>query len=63
MIEALIEGKVMPSEVAELAKGRLRGKKDLLKQAVVGQRSSRHRFLLKGILAPNSMVRSTFYRN
>ena len=49
MIEALIEEKVVPSEVAELAKGRLRGKKDLLERAVVGQLSDRHRFLLKGI--------------
>jgi len=49
MIEALIEGTITPNQIAELAKGRLRGKKTLLKQAVLGKRSSRHRFLLRGI--------------
>lgn len=49
MIEALIEEQIVPSEIAQLAQGRLRGKKNLLKQALVGKLSDRHRFLLKGI--------------
>jgi transposase len=51
MIEALIEGEQAPEELAELARGRLRGKKGALKRALIGQLSDRHRFLLRGIQA------------
>ena len=49
MIEALIEETITPNQIAELAKGRLRGKKALLKKAVMGKLSDHHRFLLRGI--------------
>ena len=49
MIAALIEGKQPPELMAELAKGRLRAKKEQLKHALVGHLSDRHRFLLASV--------------
>jgi transposase len=49
MIAALIEGRQTPELIAELAKGRLRGKKEQLEQALVGRVSDRHRFLLERV--------------
>lgn len=49
MIDALIAGEQTEEVMAEAAKGRLRSKKDELKQALVGNLSDRHRFLLKRI--------------
>lgn len=49
MIEALIEGKKGPDEIAKLSLGRLGKKRPELKRALEGKLSDRHRFLLKGI--------------
>jgi transposase len=49
MIEALLEGKKTPYEIAELALGRLRVKKKEIRMSLDGQLSDRHRFLLKQI--------------
>src|SRR5256886_2932348 len=46
MLEALVEGKATPQEMAELAKGRLRQKIDELGPALEGKLEEHHRFLL-----------------
>jgi transposase len=47
MLEALVEGKSTPQEMAELAKGRLRQKIDELGPALEGKLEEHHRFLLR----------------
>ena len=51
MLAALLAGEVDPSVLAELARGRMRAKRDLLEQALQGQFKSHHRFLLSEQLA------------
>src|SRR5437870_581644 len=46
MVEALVEGKATPQEMAELAKGRLREKIPQLEAALEGRLEEHHRFLL-----------------
>ncbi len=46
ILEALIEGETEPALLAELARGRLRAKRDLLAQAVIGRFTAHHAFLL-----------------
>jgi transposase len=50
MIQALIEGQTDPVELAELARGRLRAKLPQLEQALEGQVSAHHRFLLGALM-------------
>ncbi len=47
MLEALVEGKATPQEMAELAKGRLRQKIDELGPALEGKLEEHYRFLLR----------------
>src|SRR2546427_4268779 len=47
MVEALVEGKATPQEMAELAKGRLREKIPQLEAALEGRLEEHHRFLLR----------------
>jgi len=47
MLEALVEGKTTPAEMAELAKGRLRNKIAQLEPALEGRMEEHHRYLLK----------------
>jgi transposase len=47
MVRALVEGKSTPSEMAALARGRLRKKTDRLTLALRGKLEDHHRFLLK----------------
>lgn len=47
MLRAMIQGKRDPAELAELARGRLRGKLPLLEQAARGSLNEHHRFLLE----------------
>ena len=47
MLRAIIAGKTDPVELAELARGRLRGKIPLLQQAAHGSLNEHHRFLLE----------------
>jgi transposase len=47
MLEALVEGKAAPEEMAELAKGRLRNKIPELGPALEGKLEEHHRFLLR----------------
>jgi len=51
MIEALIEGRLKPDEMAKLAVRRLRKKEAELELALEGNVSDRHRFLLRQIIS------------
>ncbi len=51
MLTALLAGEVDPSVLKELARGRMRSKRDLLSQALQGQLKPHHRFLLSEQLA------------
>ena len=51
MLTALLAGEVDPSILAELARGRMRSKRDLLSQALQGQLKPHNRFLLSEQLA------------
>lgn len=46
MLRALIAGETDPRVLADLAKGRLRNKRELLEQALAGRVRPHHRFLL-----------------
>jgi transposase len=46
MLEQLIQGQTDPATLAELAKGRLREKRELLEQALAGTFQAHHRFML-----------------
>ncbi len=50
ILHALLDGQQDPQRLAELARGRLRNKRDELAQAVQGTRRDHHRFLLKSQL-------------
>jgi len=50
MLNAIIEGKATPSEMAELAKGRLREKREELNKALEGRVKPHHRFVLTELL-------------
>lgn len=50
MLEALRQGKSDPAELAELARGRLRGKIPELRVALEGEMSEHHRFLMGMLL-------------
>ena len=50
MLEALIEGKSESSQMAELAKGRLRSKREELGNALEGRVKAHHRFILRELL-------------
>jgi transposase len=47
MLQALVEGKATPHEMAELAKGLLRKKIPELELALEGKMEEHHRFLLR----------------
>jgi transposase len=46
MLEAMVEGQVDPAAVSELARGRLRKKREALEQALTGVVRDHHRFLI-----------------
>lgn len=47
MLQALIEGQADPEQMAELARGRMRSKREALAQALSGRVKDHHRFLLE----------------
>jgi transposase len=47
IIEVLIKGKLRAEEMAELSKGRLRQKREDLKEALVGEVREHHKFMIK----------------
>ncbi len=50
MLAALVEGQSSPLEMAELAHGRMRDKRDLLAKALEGRMQAHHRFVLGQLL-------------
>jgi transposase len=50
MLQALIEGQASPEQMADLAKGRLREKRDVLVKALEGRIKPHHRFVLTELL-------------
>lgn len=50
MLEALIAGQAQPTEIASLAKGRLREKREELSKALSGRVQAHHRFVLTELL-------------
>src|SRR5262249_20511336 len=51
MLEALVDGEVEPSELAQHARGRMKSKKALLEEALEGSVGPHQRFLLRQLLA------------
>jgi transposase len=51
MLEALLAGETDPKVLADLARGRMREKRALLEQALVGRLRAHHRFLISELLA------------
>lgn len=51
ILKAIIDGKASPTEMAELAKGRLREKRDQLSHALEGRVKPHHQFVLTELLA------------
>lgn len=51
MLEALLQGEADPNALAQLARGRMRSKRDLLAQALQGRFTAHHRFLIREQLA------------
>jgi transposase len=51
MLEALLQGEVDPYVLAQLARGRMRSKRDVLAQALQGHFTAHHRFLIQEQLA------------
>jgi transposase len=62
MLEALIEGTASPQAMADLAKGRLRAKREALEQALVGRVEDHHRFILQELLCQIDSLDETLER-
>lgn len=62
MLQALIEGQASPEQMAELAKGRLREKRDELVKALEGRVKPHHRFVLTELLCQIDSLEETVAR-
>jgi transposase len=62
MLEALIEGQASPEEMAELAKGRLRDKREELTKALEGRVKPHHQFILAELLCQIDSLDETIAR-
>ena len=62
MLEAIVEGHSSPAGMAELARGRLREKRDLLAKALEGRVQAHHRFVLTELLAQIDSLDETIER-
>lgn len=62
MLEAIVEGQSSPAEMAELAHGRMREKRDLLTKALEGRVQAHHRFVLTELLAQIDSLDETIER-
>jgi len=62
MLEAIIEGKANASEMAELAKGRLREKREQLAKALEGRVKPHHQFVLAELLCQIDSLDETIAR-
>jgi transposase len=62
MLDALIAGQASPEEMAQLAQGRMRGKRELLTQALEGRVKPHHRFILTELLCQIDRLEPTLSR-
>jgi transposase len=62
MLEAIIEGQSDSAQMAELARGRMRDKRDLLTQALEGHVQGYHRFVLAELLTQIDSLDETIQR-
>jgi transposase len=62
MLEALIAGNARPEEMAELAKGRMREKREDLAKALEGRVKAHHRFVLTELLCQIDSLEETIAR-
>lgn len=62
MLAALIEGQASPEQMAELAKGRLREKREDLVKALAGRVKPHHRFVLTELLCQIDSLEETIAR-
>ncbi len=62
MLEALVAGNVSPEDMAELAKGRMRHKRDQLSRALEGRVKPHHQFILAELLAQIDSLDETIAR-
>jgi transposase len=62
MLDALIAGQASPEEMAQLAQGRMRGKRELLTQALEGRVKPHHRFILTELLCQIDRLEQTLSR-
>jgi len=62
MLEAIVSGQSNPAEMAELARGRMRDKRDLLTKALEGHVQAHHRFVLTELLAEIDNLDETIQR-
>lgn len=62
MLDALIAGSATPDQMAELAKGRMREKRDQLTKALEGRVKAHHRFVLTELLCQIDSIEETIAR-
>jgi transposase len=62
MLEAIVDGQSNSAEMAELARGRMRDKRDLLTQALEGHVQGYHRFVLAELLTQIDSLDETIER-
>lgn len=62
MLEAIIDGQASPAEMAELAKGRMREKREQLAKALEGRVRPHHRFVLTELLCQIDSLDETIGR-
>jgi transposase len=62
MLAAIVQGQSNPAEMAELARGRMREKRDLLTKALEGRVQAHHRFVLTELLAQIDSLDETIER-
>lgn len=62
MLEAIVAGQSSPEEMAALARGRMRAKRDLLAKALEGRVQAHHRFVLSDLLAQIDSLDETIQR-
>lgn len=62
MLEAIVEGKADPGEMAELAKGKMRSKREQLAKALEGRVKTHHRFILTELLCQIDSLDETIAR-
>ena len=62
MLEAIIQGQASPDQMAALAKGRMREKRELLAKALEGRVKAHHRFVLTELLCQIDSLDETITR-